>query len=134
MIQYKPFDVSEFIKYGYKKIVVEFAEPAGSVWRFHSYGGQFDNIEELGGKTKHELALTGNSIDDFTIFNWQYDKTESTIEITACYFSKEELATSISTVKSVKTAQKGIFNAVGQQMKSLQKGLNIVDGQKVYVK
>ena len=91
VIQYKPFDVSEFIKYGYKKIVVEFAEAAGDVWRFHSYGGQFDNIEELGGKTKHELALTGNSIDDFTIFNWQYDNAVSTIEITACYFSKSEV-------------------------------------------
>ena len=91
VIQYKPFDVSEFIKYGYKKIVVEFAEAAGDVWRFHSYGGQFDNIEELGGKTKHELALTGNSIDDFTIFNWQYDNAVSTIEITACYFSKNEV-------------------------------------------
>lgn len=33
-----------------------------------------------------------------------------------------------------KAAQKTIFNAAGQQMNSLQKGLNIVDGQKVYMK
>ena len=33
-----------------------------------------------------------------------------------------------------KVAQKTIFNVAGQQMKSLQKGLNIVDGKKVYVK
>ena len=33
-----------------------------------------------------------------------------------------------------KAAQKTIFNAAGQQMNSLQKGLNIVNGQKVYVK
>jgi len=33
-----------------------------------------------------------------------------------------------------KAAQKAIFNAAGQQMNSLQKGLNIVNGQKVYVK
>ena len=33
-----------------------------------------------------------------------------------------------------KAAQKTIFNAAGQQMNSLQKGLNIVNGQKVLVK
>ena len=33
-----------------------------------------------------------------------------------------------------KAAQKAIFNAAGQQMKALQKGINIVGGQKVYVK
>ena len=42
-------------------------------------------------------------------------------------------STRISSV-SVKAAQKSIFNVAGQQMKSLQKGLNIVDGQKIYVK
>ena len=42
-------------------------------------------------------------------------------------------ATAISSV-SVKTAQKAIFNVAGQQIKSLQKGINIVDGKKVYVK
>ena len=90
IIQYKSFDVSEFIGYGYKKIVVEFAEAAGSAWRFHSYGGMFDNIEELGGKTKHELKLSGNSIDDLTIFNWT-GSTNQTLEITAMYFSKNEV-------------------------------------------
>ena len=34
----------------------------------------------------------------------------------------------------VRKAQKGIFNIAGQQMKNLQKGLNIVDGQKIFVK
>lgn len=90
IIKYESFDVSEFIGYGYKKIVVEFAEAAGSAWRFHSYGGRFDNIEELGGKTKHELKLSGNSIDDLTIFNWT-GSTNQTLEITAMYFSKYEV-------------------------------------------
>ena len=90
IIKYESFDVSEFIGYGYKKIVVEFAEAAGSAWRFHSYGGMFDNIEELGGKTKHELKLSGNSIDDLTIFNWT-GSTNQTLEITAMYFSKYEV-------------------------------------------
>ena len=40
--------------------------------------------------------------------------------------------TGINTAK-VKAA-KAIFNVAGQQMKSLQKGLNIVNGEKVYIK
>ena len=42
-------------------------------------------------------------------------------------------ATAINEVEA-KPASRTIFNAAGQQMKSLQKGLNIVDGKKVYVK
>ena len=49
----------------------------------------------------------------------------------------EEIAnpvpTAINTAKAAK-ASKSIYNVAGQQLKSLQKGLNIVDGAKVYVK
>ena len=45
-----------------------------------------------------------------------------------------EPATAIDEVNAKPAAAKTIFNAAGQQMKSLQKGLNIVDGKKVYVK
>jgi hypothetical protein len=44
-----------------------------------------------------------------------------------------EPATAINEVNA-KSAARTIFNAAGQQMKSLQRGLNIVDGKKVYVK
>ena len=44
-----------------------------------------------------------------------------------------DTSTAISEVAKKATA-KTIFNVAGQQMKSLQKGLNIVDGKKVYVK
>ena len=44
-----------------------------------------------------------------------------------------DVPTAISEAKAQKVA-KAIYNAAGQQMKSLQKGLNIVDGKKVYVK
>ena len=47
--------------------------------------------------------------------------------------AKEAVATAINSTK-VQKAAKAIFNVAGQQMKSLQKGLNIVDGQKIYVK
>ena len=43
-------------------------------------------------------------------------------------------ATAINEVNAKPTAARTIFNAAGQQMKSLQKGLNIVNGKKVYVK
>ena len=45
-----------------------------------------------------------------------------------------EPATAINEVNANPAAPKAIFNAAGQQMKSLQKGLNIVNGKKVYVK
>ena len=42
--------------------------------------------------------------------------------------------TAINEVNAKPAAAKTIFNAAGQQMKNLQKGLNIVDGKKIYVK
>lgn len=46
---------------------------------------------------------------------------------------REVVPTAISEVKAQKIA-KTIYNVAGQQIQSLQKGLNIVNGQKVYVK
>jgi uncharacterized protein YkuJ len=43
------------------------------------------------------------------------------------------IATGINSAKAAKAA-KAIYNVAGQQLKSLQKGLNIVNGEKVYVK
>ena len=45
-----------------------------------------------------------------------------------------EPATAINEVNATPAAAKTIFNAAGQQLKSLQKGLNIVNGKKFYVK
>ena len=49
------------------------------------------------------------------------------------YVDEEDVPTAISEVKAQKIA-KTIYNVAGQQIQSLQKGLNIVNGQKVYVK
>lgn len=46
---------------------------------------------------------------------------------------REAVPTAISEVKAQKVA-KTIYNVAGQQIQSLQKGLNIVNGKKVYVK
>ncbi len=48
-------------------------------------------------------------------------------------YVREEVPTAISEAK-VQKAAKTIYNVAGQQIQSLQKGLNIVNGQKVYVK
>jgi hypothetical protein len=49
------------------------------------------------------------------------------------YVDEEDIPTGISSFKAEK-ATKTIYNVAGQQIKSLQKGLNIVNGEKVYVK
>jgi hypothetical protein len=49
------------------------------------------------------------------------------------YTKTGDIATAISEVGNKATA-KTIFNVAGQQMNGLQKGLNIVDGKKVYIK
>ena len=48
----------------------------------------------------------------------------------------EDLPTAITEVggKTAIANNNAIFNIAGQQVKNLQKGLNIVDGQKVYMK
>jgi hypothetical protein len=49
------------------------------------------------------------------------------------YTLLEEIATTISEIGS-KAAAKSVFNVAGQQLSAPVKGLNIVDGKKVYVK
>ena len=149
--QIKNMDISEFRAYGYKKIVVEFSGAAAGQFHAHAYengndphwdivtgvtgfNNEYDAPEWLSvGENKFEVELRADkdAIEDFTIFTW-FDESAGAITVKA-YFSKDELATSISSVKVAKAA-KGIYNVAGQQMKNLQKGLNIVDGKKVYVK
>ena len=149
--QIKNMDISEFRAYGYKKIVVEFSGAAAGQFHAHAYENGndphwdivtgvtgFNNDYEAPawlsvGENKFEVELRADkdAIEDFTIFTW-FDESAGAITVKA-YFSKDELATSISSVKVAKAA-KGIYNVAGQQMKNLQKGLNIVDGKKVYIK
>ena len=49
------------------------------------------------------------------------------------YVDEDDIPTGISAFKAEK-ASKAIYNVAGQQIKALQKGLNIVNGEKVYVK
>ena len=90
VFQYKGMSTEDAVAQGCDRIVIEFSETAGDAWRFHSYGGQFDNIEEIGGKTSHTLMLQAdkNSIEDLTIFNWLGSGSQE-ITITAMYFCDE---------------------------------------------
>ncbi|MCR5314477.1 MAG: hypothetical protein K6E52_01095 [Bacteroidaceae bacterium] len=101
MFQIKPFDVSEFRGYGYKKIVVEFSGANAGQFHGHAYGNGndphwdvltgMDNAPEwlAMGDSKFEVALTADVIEDFTVFTW-FDGSAGPITITA-YFSKEDL-------------------------------------------
>ena len=101
MFQIKPFDVSEFRGYGYKKIVVEFSGANADQFHGHAYGNGndphwdvltgMDNAPEwlAMGDSKFEVALTADVIEDFTVFTW-FDGSAGPITITA-YFSKEDL-------------------------------------------
>ena len=63
------------------------------------------------------------------------EATEEDLEVAekiAAGYTGEEVPTAISSAKV--NAAKTIYNVAGQQIKSLQKGLNIVNGEKVYVK
>lgn len=102
IFQIKNFDVSEFRKYGYKKIVVEFTGATAGKYHAFAYGtGQnpnwdivsgMDNAPEwlAMGDSKYEVALVEDVINDFTIFSW-IEIANVPLTITACYFSKEEL-------------------------------------------
>ena len=102
VIQVLDMPTEDAVNQGCDRIIIEFGEPAGDAWRFHSYGGQFDGIEELGGKTSHTLMLQGTTpINDFTIFNW-LGTAGAEITIKAAYFYKEgDTAEPILTLKGI---------------------------------
>lgn len=96
--------------------------------------GTFADID-----SEDNLIVKDNKIDQGAVLaNTAYidldkisgDATEATIEYTA---DVKDIATAIKSLN--KAALNGaIFNVAGQQIKNLQKGINIVDGAKVYVK
>ncbi len=88
------------------------------------------------GQYELELNVSIGEGEDLT---FGFDKnTANTDDYCGCdnfrlIYLGEDPATGISAV-SKKVPAKTIFNAAGQQLKSLQKGLNIVDGKKIMVK
>ena len=88
--QHKPFDVKDFVAYGYKYIVVEFAEPVADGWNLHAYGEGNEPFFSLTDKTMYVVEMTdADVIEDFTIFNWF--GCRAPLKIKACYFSKTKV-------------------------------------------
>ena len=50
------------------------------------------------------------------------------------YYTGNTIPTDINSIKVAEPAQKGIFNIAGQRLTAPQKGLNIINGKKVYIK
>ena len=82
----------------YNKIVIEFAEPVPEGFFIHHYGER-GTYYSLKGLTRYEFALTGPTIDDFTIFNWdsywgegfEYEAQQDrrNIKISAAYLTSD---------------------------------------------
>jgi hypothetical protein len=77
------------------------------------------NVEDGTLKIKFSVAAD-NNISWISFQNVKYEKTG-------------DITTAISEVSS-KTAAKSVFNVAGQQLAAPAKGLNIIDGKKVYIK
>ena len=87
--QHKPFDVKEFVAYGYKYIILDFAEPVADGWNLHAYGVGNEPFFSLKDMTRYVVEMTdADIIEDFTIFNWFGCRTP--VKIKACYFSKDK--------------------------------------------
>lgn len=105
MFQYMPYAVDNKT---YNKIVIEFAQPVPEGFFIHHYG-EHGTYYSLKGLTRYEFALTGPTIDDFTIFNWdgywgdgfeyvaQQDRRN--IKISRAYLTSDEVAAPVTTSK-----------------------------------
>ena len=89
-----------------------------------------------GAQFRYGVFTAEGEITDGTLtitFDVAADNNISWLTFRNVKFEKVGEPTKIAGVTE-KAAQKAIFNAAGQQMKNLQKGINIVDGAKVYMK
>ena len=97
------------------------------------------SITDESGKMVYEKPINAGNIVGLNIDISNYPKgdytvtVENSIELFIGEFKAQ--TTGIKEVKMKKEETKGyIYNLQGQRLNSLQKGLNIVDGKKVYVK
>ena len=98
-------------------------------------------ITDETGKVVYEKAINAGSIVglNIDISNYPKGRYTVTVENSQEVFTGEfeAQATGIEEVNLTPVLSKGegtIFNLQGQRLSSLQRGLNIVNGQKVYVK
>ena len=131
VIQMKDLSTVDAVAAGCDRIIIEFGAAVDNAWRFHSYGGQFDGIEEIGGETTHTLMLDGSksSIDDFTIFNWAGSGVKEII-IKAAYFYKRPFTSLEFNAFGEATIGKGDLTATGGLSYDASTGVLTSDGTK----
>ena len=131
VIQMKDLSTVDAVAAGCDRIIIEFGAAVDNAWRFHSYGGQFDGIEEIGGETTHTLILDGSksSIDDFTIFNWLGSGVKEII-IKAAYFYKSPYTSLEFNAFGEATIGKGDLTATGGLSYDASTGVLTSDGTK----
>ena len=97
------------------------------------------SITDDSGKVVYEKPINASSIVGLNIDISKYAKGDYTVTIENDNESfigefKAQL-TGIESIRSKKPEMRGyIYNLQGQRLSSLQKGLNIVNGKKVYVR
>jgi hypothetical protein len=96
------------------------------------------SITDEAGKTVYEKTVNAGSIVGLNIDISAYAKGRYTVTVENSNESFtgqfETLATGISLTPALSRREGAIYNLQGQRINSLRKGLNIVDGRKVYVK
>jgi hypothetical protein len=97
------------------------------------------SITDESGKTVYEKAVNAGSIVGLSIDISAYSKGSYTVTVENSQESFtgefETQATGIKEIRNNKEViRTEIYNLQGQRLRSLQKGLNIVNGQKIYVK
>ena len=129
VIQIKNLSTVDAVAAGCDRIIIEFGAAVDNAWRFHSYGGQYDGIEEIGGETTHTLMLDGSksSIDDFTIFNWVGSGVKEII-IKAAYFYKSSFTSLEFNAFGQATIGKGELTATGGLSYDASTGVLTSDG------
>ena len=103
-------------------------------WQTYTAEGKVSSDQSKDGQLMHSIAFNLAKFKEANIYFFDNIKFEipSDAVVEPDFPEENQLPTGINTAK-VKAA-KSIFNVAGQQMKSLQKGLNIVNGEKVYIK
>ena len=105
-------------------------DPLNDVYLVHITDGTGKAVYE---KTIDAVSIVALNIDISSYPKGSYTVTvENGHESFTGYFDTQ--ATGIETVRNKEEVRGRIYNLQGQRLSSLQKGLNIVNGQKVYVK
>ena len=88
-----------------------------------AYQNEVAIMIEEGGNLTFGLRKSVESSNDWCMFdNWKL------------YYLGKNAPEGIETIAADNTVAKGIFNIAGQKLNKLQRGLNIVDGKKIFVK